>query len=85
MASEKQFNITVEKDVIDRLDKIAASSHLGKASKLAPMALSILSQIEPQLFLSAIGEINAKYGRRAGPGRPPTGPRLAGHDAAQAA
>jgi UDP-N-acetylmuramate-alanine ligase len=84
MPTIKQFNMAIEPETLDRLEVIAESSHM-KRNQLAAVALGVLSEIEPKLFLSALGEIKAKYGRRAGAGRPPSGPRSADGNTVHAA
>lgn len=84
MATAKQFNIAIEPDTLERLEEIAASSHMSR-NQLAVVALGVLSEIEPKLFLSALGDMKAKFGKRTGPGRPPSRARSTDRDAAQAA
>lgn len=84
MSTTKQFNLSVEKDTLDRLDLIAESSHMSK-TQLASVALGVMSEIEPKLFLAALGDIKARFGKRRGAGRPPSGPRGTNGNVAQAA
>lgn len=70
----EQFNLRIDAETLNRLELIADSSHMGK-NQLAAVALGVFSEIEPKLALAALGELKAKYGKRAGAGRPPSRPR----------
>lgn len=80
----EQFNLRVDSEVLNRLEVAADSSHMSR-NQFAAVVLGVVSEIEPKLALAALGDLKAKYGRRAGPGRPPSGPRFPDGDAKQAA
>lgn len=82
--SRKQLNLSIDSEIEKQLEVIAESSHMTK-TQLASVALGVMSEIEPKLFLSALGEIKARFGKRGGPGRPPSRARGTDGDALQAA
>lgn len=81
---KKPFTVQLSSEVIDALNTAADASHTSPTG-LAAQALGILSEVEPKLMLSALGEIQARFGKRPGPGRPPSRPRASNGNLAQAA